>query len=195
MEKQVLQKKIGLANDFRDVLEMKATQIDDQVTICAGQIHRLSADRCQNKILLENIQRKMSEARNSSQQGKESLDELQLKVNNSRLDFSRWRIELERERFEKRRYEEELEAVKRKVNRLRAQKECSVLGKLSLELQEYKDILKCSVCLDRPKEVVITKCCHLVCNPCVQKVLNSGHRKCPLCATSFRPNDVKPVHV
>ncbi|XP_074280013.1 E3 ubiquitin-protein ligase BRE1-like 1 [Silene latifolia] len=195
MEKQVLQKKIQQANVCKDALEVKAMQIDDQVKKCAGQIHRLSEDRCKNTIALENIQGRMFEARKSSQKGRETLDELQLKVNNSRLDLSRRRIELERERFEKRRLEEELEAVKRKDHRLRAQKQCSVVGKPHLELQEYKDKLKCGVCLDRPKEVAITKCCHLVCNPCVQKVLRTGHPKCPSCAASFGPNDVKPVNI
>lgn len=43
--------------------------------------------------------------------------------------------------------------VKRKAERLRVQNEGSVAQKLRQELQEYKEILKCSVCLDRPKEV------------------------------------------
>lgn len=44
-------------------------------------------------------------------------------------------------------------------------------------------------------QVVITKCYHLFCNPCVQKVTESRHRKCPGCAASFSPNDVKPVYI
>ncbi|XP_043715889.1 E3 ubiquitin-protein ligase BRE1-like 1 isoform X2 [Telopea speciosissima] len=44
-------------------------------------------------------------------------------------------------------------------------------------------------------KVVITKCFHLFCNPCVQRVLETRQRKCPLCAMSFGPNDVKAVYI
>ncbi|GMI96450.1 REDUCED DORMANCY 4, histone mono-ubiquitination 1 [Hibiscus trionum] len=70
-----------------------------------------------------------------------------------------------------------------------------MVERLQQELREYREILKCSICLDRPKEVVITKCYHLFCNPCVQKITESCHRKCPVCAASFGANDVKPVYI
>ncbi|KAK9749189.1 hypothetical protein RND81_02G108100 [Saponaria officinalis] len=194
-ENQNLQKKIQQANVSRDLFEVKATQIEDRVKNCANQIHRVAEDRCQNTIVLENMQRRLFEAKKSSQQGRESLDELQNKVVNSRSNLSGLQIDVEKERFEKRRLEEDSEAVKRKAERLRAEKEGSIVGKLNLELREYKEILKCSICLDRPKEVVITKCYHLLCDPCVQKVLKTRHRKCPVCAASFNANDVKPVYI
>ena len=44
--------------------------------------------------------------------------------------------------------------VRRKVLCLRAETEgSSIVGRLRQELREYKEILKCSICLDRPKEV------------------------------------------
>ncbi|KAL9245255.1 hypothetical protein vseg_018929 [Gypsophila vaccaria] len=195
VENQNLQNKIQQANVSRELFEVRAAQIEDRVRNCANQIHRVAEDRCQNTIVLENMQRRIIEAKKSSQQGTESLDELQTKVVNSRLNFAGLQIEVEKERFEKRRLEEESEAVKRKAECLRVQKESSIVGKLNIELREYKEILKCSICLDRPKEVVITKCYHLLCDPCVQKVLKTRHRKCPVCSASFGPNDVKPVYI
>ncbi|WOG95523.1 hypothetical protein DCAR_0414846 [Daucus carota subsp. sativus] len=92
--------------------------------------------------------------------------------------------------------EEEVEVARRKVLRLRSEIEGSpVVQRLQQELKEYKDILKCSICLERPKEVVITKCYHLFCGPCVQKIAEGRHRKCPVCAASFGANDVKPVYI
>lgn len=44
-------------------------------------------------------------------------------------------------------------------------------------------------------QVVLTKCYHLFCNACVQRILGSRHRKCPVCAASFGANDVKPVYI
>lgn len=58
-------------------------------------------------------------------------------------------------RFKKKRMEEELDIARKKLSRLRAQTEgSSMVEKLQEELKEYKDILKCSICVDKPKEVL-----------------------------------------
>lgn len=57
-------------------------------------------------------------------------------------------------RFAKKRIEEELEVLRRKASRLRAQTEgSSIIEKLQQELGDYREILKCSICLDRTKQV------------------------------------------
>lgn len=57
-------------------------------------------------------------------------------------------------RFNRRRIEEEVETVKTKVSRLRSLVEgSSAIQKLRQELNEFKEILKCKACNDRPKEV------------------------------------------
>lgn len=57
-------------------------------------------------------------------------------------------------RFDKRRIEEDLEVSRRKVSCLQAQIDSSsILEKLQQELKEYREIVKCSICLERPKEV------------------------------------------
>lgn len=49
-----------------------------------------------------------------------------------------------------------MEVVRRKESRLRVQTEgSSIVEKLQEELREYREILKCSICLDRTKEVSI----------------------------------------
>jgi E3 ubiquitin-protein ligase BRE1 len=55
--------------------------------------------------------------------------------------------------------EEELEVARREFSRLQEHTEgSSIVEKLQQELREYREIVKCSICLDRPKEVI--------CNPC-----------------------------
>lgn len=44
-------------------------------------------------------------------------------------------------------------------------------------------------------KVVITKCFHLFCNPCVLKITGTRQRKCPTCSASFGPNDIKPIYI
>ena len=60
-------------------------------------------------------------------------------------------------RFEKRRVQDELEALNSKLTRLRSHHEAGpAVERLQEEIKEYKAILKCSVCHDRPKEVRIS---------------------------------------
>lgn len=62
-------------------------------------------------------------------------------------------------RFDKRRKEEELEVVRRKVSCLRVQTEgSSIVEKLQQELREYREIVKCGICRERPKEVMFNPC-------------------------------------
>lgn len=57
-------------------------------------------------------------------------------------------------RFERKRVEEDLDNLRRKAQQLKSQVEgSSLIEKLKQELKEYREILKCSVCLDRRKEV------------------------------------------
>ncbi|XP_057980578.1 E3 ubiquitin-protein ligase BRE1-like 1 [Malania oleifera] len=196
MDKLTREKEIQQANTSLDLFDLKAAKIEDQLKVCTDHVQKLAEERLQNSTTLENTQKKTMEARRLSLQARESLEESVLKVEKSRVDYAELRIELEKERFDKKRIEEELEIARRKASHLRAQVEgSSVVEKLQQELREYREILKCSICLDRPKEVVITKCYHLFCNPCIQRIIETRHRKCPMCAASFSPNDVKPVYI
>jgi outer membrane murein-binding lipoprotein Lpp len=55
-------------------------------------------------------------------------------------------------------------------------------------------MMTCSVCHERYKEVVISKCYHLFCKKCIDDNLKSRHRKCPACGLAFGENDVKTVY-
>ncbi|XP_048447748.1 E3 ubiquitin-protein ligase BRE1-like 1 isoform X2 [Pyrus x bretschneideri] len=196
MDKRKMEREIQLGNHSLNFYNMKAARIEDQLKICKNHIQKVAEDKLQKQITLENTRKRLLEVRRQSQQLWEALDASQSKVEKSHNGLSDLQLELEKERFEKRRKEEELEVLKRKASRLRAQTEgSSIVEKLQQELGEYKEILKCDVCLDRTKQVVITKCYHLFCNPCVKKVLETRQRKCPRCFMSFGPNDVKPVYI
>lgn len=193
-EKQTLAREIQLANASVDFLNMKVVRVEDQLNICTEKVQKLAEDRLQGSNALDNTQKRLSDVRRMSHQIRESLEELQSKVDKSRGTAGELQAELERERFKKKRLEEELEVVRRKAIHLQAQVVTPVVEKLQEELRGYQDILKCSICRDRPKEVVITKCYHLFCNTCIQNLAETRHRKCPSCGASFGPNDVKPVY-
>ncbi|KAK1412273.1 hypothetical protein QVD17_33387 [Tagetes erecta] len=196
LDKQTLQKKIQQGNALISFCETRAERIGDQMKLCSEQIQRLSETRVQKAAALENTQRRLHDIRRTTQHITDSLEESQSKVDKSRASLMDLQIEFEKERFDRKRVEEELESARRKYLRLKSHLDgSSVVEKLQQELKEYKEILKCSVCHDRPKEVVITKCYHLFCNTCIQKIIETRHRKCPLCSASFGANDVKPVYI
>jgi len=61
------------------------------------------------------------------------------------------------------------------------------------EIDAYKSMLRCSVCNDRPKGVVITRCFHMFCNDCIATRLENRDRKCPGCGLMFSASDVKSI--
>ncbi|XP_077236568.1 E3 ubiquitin-protein ligase BRE1-like 1 [Tasmannia lanceolata] len=196
IEKQFMEKEMHQANASLDFNSMKAARIEEQLKMWSEQVGKLTDDGRQSSVALESTRSRLLDVQKVSQELRQSLDVSQSKVQRSRLNVAELQIELKKEWFEKKRIEEQLEVARRKAARLTAHTEgSSVLEKHQQELREYKEILKCSICHDRQKEVVITKCYHLFCATCVQKTLGSRHRKCPICATSFGPNDVKNVYI
>ncbi|XP_072988140.1 E3 ubiquitin-protein ligase BRE1-like 1 isoform X1 [Typha latifolia] len=196
LEVQSLDRKLQQANSLLDLYNLKIVQLDDQLKVWSEQVGQLVEDGWQKSVSLEDAQRKLVDVRGETQQLRQSFDGVQTRVEMSRLDVAELLVELEKERFNKKRIEESLEVMTRKAVSLRSQAEgSSVLEKLRQEVGEYRGILKCGICHDRQKEVVVAKCYHLFCNQCVQKSIESRHRKCPTCGSSFGPNDVKPIYI
>ncbi|KAM7276194.1 hypothetical protein ACFE04_018060 [Oxalis oulophora] len=180
MDKRFLDSQIHQANGSRNLYGIKASRLEDQLKFCSDLVQKLTENRFQDSVTLENLQRKLSEVGKLSHQARASLEERQSLNEQSRSAHLELKLELEKQSFDTKRTEEELETVRRKFSRLQAQiEESTVLEKLRQELREYRDILKCGICLDRRKEVVITKCYHLFCNTCVQKICGTRQRKCP----------------
>ncbi|PPD72302.1 hypothetical protein GOBAR_DD30803 [Gossypium barbadense] len=157
LEKHTMEKEIQQSSASLNFYEMKAAKIEDQLRFWSDQVQKLEEEKSQKSVWLENTQKLLSDVRKSSHQARESLEESQSKIEKSQVALADLRIELEKERFSKKRIEEELEVARRKVSRLQTEMEgSSTVERLQQELREYKEILKCSICLDRPKEVGIS---------------------------------------
>ncbi|KAJ6849638.1 E3 ubiquitin-protein ligase BRE1-like 1 [Iris pallida] len=191
-----MDKKVQHTSSFLDLLHQKVARFDDQLKNWSDQVGRLAEDGWQNSSSIEDAQRRLTDIQSAYLHRRQLLNEKQSKVEESRIRVAEVLVELEEERFSKKRTEEGLEVAYRKATCLRGNtKGSTVLEKLKQEIREYKGILKCNICHDRQKEVVIAKCFHLFCDQCVHRTLESRHRKCPTCGVSFGPNDVKPVYI
>ena len=61
------------------------------------------------------------------------------------------------------------------------------------ELRDLQKLVNCSVCQDRRKDVIISKCFHMFCKDCIETNLKARNRKCPTCKKMFGQDDVKTV--
>jgi len=91
------------------------------------------------------------------------------------------------------RLNEEIATLRRKLERLTSSNYIDESG-LEDELTYYKQKLNCSVCNEKPKAVVIARCYHMFCKPCVQERIQSRSRKCPTCADKFAESDVHNIY-
>ncbi|KAE8783024.1 hypothetical protein D1007_43573 [Hordeum vulgare] len=149
-----LNRNLWQAKSLIDLYKDKVAQLDDKLKVWSEQIGRLSEDGRRYSVSSGHAQRKLVDVQGEAQQLRQSMDEVQAKVGRSRLEVSGLLVELEKDRFSKRRIEDVLESMSRKASSLRAKTEASsVLEKVHQEVNEYRGILKCGVCRDRQKEI------------------------------------------
>ncbi|KAJ3673078.1 hypothetical protein LUZ60_006452 [Juncus effusus] len=194
-EKQLLIKQFQQVNSLVDPFKSKLSRGEDQIKSYMIQAIKNSSE---NKHLAINLERSLSELSDAERETKwlrsfvgsthKEFDENNKKIKGLKL-------ELEQERNDRKKLEDELAEVKDELKELSSETEESTIKKLDDEIKECKAILKCGVCFDRPKEVVITKCFHLFCSACIQRNLEIRHRKCPGCGTPFGQNDVREVKI
>ncbi|SPQ96729.1 unnamed protein product (mitochondrion) [Plasmodiophora brassicae] len=93
-----------------------------------------------------------------------------------------------------RRAEEKSIVLQKQLDRLTAQVGPVDVG-LERELEHYKRMVKCSVCKDTPKSVVIAKCFHIFCRPCIDTRIKNRDRRCPACSKPFGQDDVHNIYL
>lgn len=195
-EKQALLEYIQHASNFGESHRQRAARLEQQVKSHLDQLNKTTEDGRQTASALEVIKRRLADTDKECLSTKVSLEAVQKEIEQRKSKTGDIQAQLEKERLAKRKVQEDLTLLKSKLARTNPQNDgSSLIEKLQDEVKEYKTILKCSVCHDRPKEVVITKCYHLFCNPCIQRNLEIRHRKCPGCGITFGQSDVRAVYI
>jgi E3 ubiquitin-protein ligase BRE1 len=67
------------------------------------------------------------------------------------------------------------------------------VAELEAENSKLHDLLRCKVCSTNRKNVILLKCSHMFCKPCIDATIDNRHRKCPGCGAAFSAADVRPV--
>ncbi|KAJ8433792.1 hypothetical protein Cgig2_025955 [Carnegiea gigantea] len=194
-EKQALAKQYELVKASLESLRTRVSQSDEQMkAIMAEAINSCQEDR-HLIVSLEAAKWELADAEKELKWLKSAIASSEKEYEQIQRKAAEIQAELDSERNDRNKLEEELKEWSDTVAELTAETSEAAIQKLQEEIKECKSILKCGVCFDRPKEVVIVKCYHLFCNQCIQRNLEIRHRKCPGCGTAFGQNDVRFVKI
>ncbi|KAL0389841.1 UNVERIFIED_CONTAM: E3 ubiquitin-protein ligase BRE1-like 2 [Sesamum calycinum] len=194
-EKQALAKQLQQLSGSLEALKLKVAQREEQLKLHHLELlSSIQQDR-HMAVTLEAAKWELADAEKELKMLKSTVLSSEKEHEQILRKIDEIQIELDNERRERKKLDEELMELNRTVAELTSETGEAAIQKLQEEIKDCKAILKCGVCLDRAKEVVIVKCFHLFCNQCIQRNLEIRHRKCPGCGTAFGQNDVRFVKI
>ncbi|KAL7116262.1 hypothetical protein ACP275_04G231700 [Erythranthe tilingii] len=194
-EKQGLEKQLQRLNGSLESLKSRIAQSEEQMKLHHQEtLSSIQEDR-HMAMNLEATKWELADAEKELKMLKSAVLSSEKEHEQIQRNVDEIQIELDNERSERKKLDEEVTEVNRTIDELTSENGEAAIQKLQEEIKDCKGVLKCGVCFDRPKEVVIVKCFHLFCNQCIQRNLEIRHRKCPGCGTAFGQNDVRFVKI
>jgi len=205
-----------ISNENQKVAKLTKEKINDQ-----RNLERLAKEREASKELLTAIKDNKAEAENQIKLLHEEIGKLNDSLENTSQiiqskDNQLQAMEVHVREAEKNQKENEtLNEKEKKMNVELKKNNCAL--KREIDLSNKKDLLKeneyspegirdmeqsidlltkklkCEICFERYKDVVITKCFHTFCKQCVDKSFESRQRRCPHCREKISENDVKAI--
>ncbi|KAK3409693.1 hypothetical protein EUGRSUZ_J01791 [Eucalyptus grandis] len=192
-EKQALVKELEQVNLSVESLKLKISDGEEQMKVYLSEAIKCSQEERHSAISLEGAKSELGDAEKELKWLRSASASSEKEYDQIKWDLNEIQMKLDNEREERKKLEEEIVECNKKVAELTAESGEAAVRRLQDEIKDCRTMLKCSVCLDRPKEVVIVKCFHLFCNQCIQRNLEIRLRKCPGCGTAFGQNDVHLV--
>lgn len=173
--KELLRKSEAQASTLQDQLR-KAT---DQLRTCNAMNENIKRTLRENEALIKELRMQIARME------KEAMD-YQQKAENKVIAAEEALQKLFR-------VQEDFAAYRKKHRKRPQETEDDITA---AHIQKLKFKLRCSVCNDRQKEVVIARkhCFHMFCQNCIQINLETRLRKCPACGKSFAETDVHPIY-
>ncbi|CAH2033483.1 unnamed protein product [Thlaspi arvense] len=192
-EKQAMEKQLQQVNASVETLKARIAHSEEQMKGCFSEAYKLIQEDRHLALSLETTKWELGDAEKEFRWIKSAVSSSEKEYELISRRTSDIKLELDDERSEKKKLEEELMELNKELEELSSESVEAAILRLQEEVKNCKNILKCGVCFDRPKEVVIVKCYHLFCKQCIQRSLEIRHRKCPGCGTAFGQSDVRVV--
>lgn len=194
-EKQALANQLHQVNSALESLKLRIADSEEQMKVCIAEALKSTHEDRQLTVNLETVKWELADAEKELKWLKSAVSSSEKESEQIQRKIDEIQMELDSERNERKKLDEELMELNRKIAEMSSESGEAAIQRLQDEIKDCKAVLKCGVCFDRPKEVVIVKCYHLFCNPCIQRNLEIRHRKCPGCGTAFGQSDVRFVKI
>ncbi|KAL2557128.1 E3 ubiquitin-protein ligase [Forsythia ovata] len=194
-EKQALTKQLQQSNGLLESLKLRIAQSEEQMKLYQVEASSTVQEDRHLAVKLETAKWELADAEKEYKMLKSAVSSSEKEYEQIQRKMDDIQLELNSERNERKKLDEELMELNRTVAEMTSESGEAAIQKLQDEIKNCKAILKCGVCFDRPKEVVIVKCYHLFCYQCIQRNLEIRHRKCPGCGTAFGQSDVRFVKI
>lgn len=177
----------------RDGLVKQVSELSAQLEGLRGELTAAAARR-------ESLQREMSGRDTTIATLNAQLDELKRKASEQQAALDAEVEKLSKERAKRQKAEDEKAVLRGRLDKSRREGGSGGgggLGKSELEEENesLRKLLICSVCHVNTKDVVITRCMHCFCKPCIDKNIEMRHRKCPGCGKGFSKDDVQNFYL
>ncbi|KAI4308406.1 hypothetical protein L6164_031486 [Bauhinia variegata] len=194
-EKQILAKQLQQINASIETVKMRITHSEEQMKAVLSDAIKSTIEEKHLAVTLESTKWELADAEKELKWLKSAVTSSDKEYDQIQKDVEAVQIELDAERNSREKLEEELRELNEQIDEMSSETGEAAIQKLQDEIIVCKNMIKCTVCSDRPKEVVIVKCYHLFCNRCIQRNLELRHRKCPACGTAFGQSDVRFVKI
>ncbi|KAE9596238.1 hypothetical protein Lal_00048646 [Lupinus albus] len=194
-EKQALAKQLQQINASLENSKTRIVHSEEQMKALLSEAMKSTQEEKHLALTLEFAKWELADAEKELKFLKSNVSSSEKEYNQVQKDVEAMEMELESERSSRKKLEDELMEMNRQIAELSSETGEEAVQKLEDELKVCKNMIKCTVCYDRLKEVVIVKCCHMFCSQCIQRNLELRHRKCPACGTAFGQSDVRLVKI
>mgnify|MGYP003564541240 FL=1 len=191
-EIQAYEEKLSTKDQLIEELKILNLKTESQLTEKQNLVESLESNYQDlqtrvEKFIIDNYEeiKKALEVKNLRESYQEGLETAQKQAEETGKELSdtKLQVQLSGKKIE------ELEGKLRKAHDVENLK--STDERLNNEVARYRKMVRCFLCSDRIKDVVIAKCFHAFCRQCIEENLAKRQRKCPTCQTKFGADDVK----
>lgn len=178
-----------------DTLKRRVQDMEAQLQAALSEATAARDSSRMQGMRIDGLQRDLREKDDQLAQAHSLLEAAQRQAADRKRGLEEEADRLTRERTKRQRLDEDVKVLQAKVAKLRGQAEVQETPReVQEEVQGLRSLLRCSVCSERRKDTIITKCYHMFCSRCIQRNLETRHRKCPGCNIAFGNNDVKSIY-
>nr|XP_006818089.1 PREDICTED: E3 ubiquitin-protein ligase BRE1B-like [Saccoglossus kowalevskii] len=195
-EKDVLADQVTTLQTQVEAQNQVVRKLEEKERILHNSVTTMEKEMNLRQQALEHNKRKALELSQTGTDSKKLLDRYQNQVVTLQAKVVDKASEVEQQAHKYKRCQEEIENLRRKLERARRIELAGSADEILLEENKtYKTQLTCPCCNVKRKDTVLTKCFHLFCSECIKTRYETRQRKCPECNAAFGANGYHRIYL